>query len=90
MELLLIIVLIGILNCIAITTECLSCRSIRTDIPFAKGPKYAYNQLFCMHHFLGSSPMVLEKLDSGWHSIKVIAVGNSCAERQPLKVNFVV
>ena len=34
--------------------------------------------------------MVLEKLDSGWHSLKVIAVGNSCVERQPLKVNFVV
>ena len=34
--------------------------------------------------------MVLENLDSGWHSFKVIAVGNSCVERQSLKVNFVV
>ena len=38
----------------------------------------------------GSTPVQLEKLESGWHVVKILAVGDDCVERQPLKVNFLV
>ena len=56
---------------------------------FSDGCKITFILKHC-NLLTGSTPVQLEKLESGWHVVKILAVGDDCVERQPLKVNFLV
>ena len=46
--------------------------------------------LFTIINFAGSSPIVLQELDNGWHSFKIVPVGDDCIDRQPLSLSFMI